>query len=879
MNIKEMRELGFKVQDSSSIYSNIALYSNSLNIEDFELNKDTKVTTLKYKNKIGLSLHKTIKNILSRENQVVLLEAGAGGGKTFSMMQATSEIIFEQDNLLNELKNALIEEIENNKQLTVNKVAYVLPVPTMAQAIQNEVGEDLKQFHYTKVIGRQHGEQTDINEDIPLYTPVFDSTLKVVQELVRQGYKVKLIVDESHKLISDIGYRAKALYEIEQSTKLASLVVHMTATSRKNINLYEYDEIFKLVNTNQQNNIKNFKVVYTNNWETTLVNHIVDLISKGFIPLIRLNSYKDIESIRNLLKDEYDIDSKILSAETKNDEIFKSIQEKGKVGDKLQALFCTSVIECGISIKQDNVAPVEVIKEASDFDKDNSIQFFARPRVKVERGIMIIKNYRYVNKDGKSITTLRSFKEVFDYESKIIMNQFKNLYNEVENNLEVYGFNRAKEELKSKMAVYRNNRGFIDVFDVDYSTLMIHINKKKVLNYIYSKMDEEIITRSPLMFRECFKDAIFYDSIEIDTEQHYKNIGDMIENGLELKLERVEDELGNDILLLINNKVLIGEGAENYENDTEVKVVKALLYLQNKKKCLSEIVLDIYEDDKDMEIAKLLKSYEKYDVIKAFAEDLIKKKKIREERAKINEINKSEELRYRLFFEDKNFNKALKDIINEEINSDNIKKYNLKQSLKDIISFRESELCEVFLECNDVFGTKDAIRIITHHKVNKKGQKIYYSYKLIRKICRLKYFINKDKKNIEYGNDIYDIIAQIVEANRKNGKQINLTKKLGIILITELIRNKYYNGIKGSKEVKQIIKDIELEEKLMASMDIKYEFYNKENIKKLEQAISSNLKDRLMDDLFDIYGIGADSKGYTIIKSFKKDFNLNEYLK
>ena len=119
----------------------------------------------------------------------------------------------------------------------------------------------------------------------------------------------------------------------------------------------------------------------------------------------------------------------------------------------------------------------------------------------------------------------------------------------------------------------------------------------------------------------------------------------------------------------------------------------------------------------------------------------------------------------------------------------------------------------------------------------------------------------------------------MVEANRKGGKQINLTKKLGIILITELIRNKYYNGIKGSKEVKQIIKDIELEEKLMASMDIKYEFYNKENIKKLEQAISSNLKDRLMDDLSDIYGIGADSKGYIIIKSFKKDFNLNEYLK
>jgi hypothetical protein len=359
----------------------------------------------------------------------------------------------------------------------------------------------------------------------------------------------------------------------------------MTATERKNERFYKYDEIFELKNAKQKNNIKDFNVVYTNNWEITLVNNVIKAIHKGFIPLVRLNSYKDIESISKLLKDQYDIDSKILSSQTKDDEIFVSIQEKGKVGDKLQALFCTSVIECGISLKQQNIIPIEVLRSASDFDKDNSIQFFARPRLKVDKGILIIKNYKYVNPNGKSITTLRTFEQVFEAEYKKIKRELNNLTEEVNENLKEYGFEKAKEQLKAKMAVVRNSRAFIDVYDVNYRTLTVETNKKKVLNHIYSVMDEEIIIKSPLMFRECFKDAIFYDSITIDTEQHYKNINDLIENGLELKLDRIADDDGQTKIILLNDKVIVGEGAEKYKDDMEVKIFEAFIKLKNKQKC------------------------------------------------------------------------------------------------------------------------------------------------------------------------------------------------------------------------------------------------------------------------------------------------------
>ena len=877
--IKQIRELGIKVQDSSSIYSS-NLYTDKLRLEDFNLNKDTKVTTLKYKNKIGKSLSKELKEILSREGEMVLLDANAGGGKTFGTMQTTYGIILEQEKSLAKLKKAIIKEIKNESlKINAEKVAYVLTVPTTAQAIQNEVSEDLSQFHYTKMVGQAHGEQSDINEDIPLYTPVYDSTLKVVKDLKQQGYKVKLIVDESHKMIGDVGFRFKALYEMEEAIKLADLVVMMTATNRKCLNAYEFNEIFKLVDTDLKNNIKDFKVVYTNNWEITLINKIIKLISEGFIPLVRLNSKKDITSISETLKKEYDIDSKELSSDTKDDEIFISIQENGTVGEKLQVLFCTSVIECGISLKQDNITPIEVIREASDFNKDDTIQFFARPRVKVEKGFMIIKNYRYVNPNGKSIVELKDFNYYFINIADKVMKQYNDIMSEVNNDLIEYGFEYAKEQLKARMALMDKNRHIINVYDVNWSNLMVHINKKKVINRIYSEMDTDIIIKSPLMFRECFKDSIFYDNISVETEQHYKNFADLLENGLNFKIEGAYDETLTELVYhSLNGKVLIGEGAEDYLDDIEVQVYKALLSLNNKEDGLVNVVNDIYDSSEAIKIAKLLKSYEKYDVIKAYVSDLMQKQAIKEERKKFNKLTKEKELEYRTYLEDKNFIKALPAIVKQEIDSKNIKDYHLKQKLSDIIDFRESELCEVLVECSAVFNTETAIKILTNHKTNKKGGRTYISYQSIRKMCRIKYFLSKDKKNIEFGDDVFDFIARIVESKRKNGKQINLTNSLGIMLITELVRNKYYTSGKGIKELKEVIKSIELDELLVKSNGLDYDFYSKENIKKLETGISSGMKNKLLKDLGYIYRVGQDSKGYTVINSFVKTFDLNEYL-
>ena len=877
--IKQIRELGIKVQDSSSIYSS-NLYTDKLRLEDFNLNKDTKVTTLKYKNKIGKSLSKELKEILSREGEMVLLDANAGGGKTFGTMQTTYGIILEQEKSLAKLKKAIIKEIKNESlKINAEKVAYVLTVPTTAQAIQNEVSEDLSQFHYTKMVGQAHGEQSDINEDIPLYTPVYDSTLKVVKDLKQQGYKVKLIVDESHKMIGDVGFRFKALYEMEEAIKLADLVVMMTATNRKCLNAYEFNEIFKLVDTDLKNNIKDFKVVYTNNWEITLINKIIKLISEGFIPLVRLNSKKDITSISETLKKEYDIDSKELSSDTKDDEIFISIQENGTVGEKLQVLFCTSVIECGISLKQDNITPIEVIREASDFNKDDTIQFFARPRVKVEKGFMIIKNYRYVNPNGKSIVELKDFNYYFINIADKVMKQYNDIMSEVNNDLIEYGFEYAKEQLKARMALMDKNRHIINVYDVNWSNLMVHINKKKVINRIYSEMDTDIIIKSPLMFRECFKDSIFYDNISVETEQHYKNFADLLENGLNFKIEGAYDETLTELVYhSLNGKVLIGEGAEDYLDDIEVQVYKALLSLNNKEDGLVNVVNDIYDSSEAIKIAKLLKSYEKYDVIKAYVSDLMQKQAIKEERKKFNKLTKEKELEYRTYLEDKNFIKALPAIVKQEIDSKNIKDYHLKQKLSDIIDFRESELCEVLVECSAVFNTETAIKILTNHKTNKKGVRTYISYQSIRKMCRIKYFLSKDKKNIEFGDDVFDFIARIVESKRKNGKQINLTNSLGIMLITELVRNKYYTSGKGIKELKEVIKSIELDELLVKSNGLDYDFYSKENIKKLETGISSGMKNKLLKDLGYIYRVGQDSKGYTVINSFVKTFDLNEYL-
>lgn len=825
--IHELRALGINTVDTNTRYYNTTRYTQYANFND--INKDTKITPLKYKDKIGYNLKDEIKTMLKRRNEILLMIANAGGGKTYTMMQCASELLEEND-----------------------KVAYVLPVPNTSQAWQNEVSEDLKKFGFTKVVGVKEGKRIKIDAKKPLYSPVFDKTLETVEELKRQGFEVVLIVDECHKLVKDT-YRHKALLELDIAISKADLVVMMTATPRMNLNYYKYDEIFKLEDIEVKNNLKSLRPIYTKNWSITLLRQIKKAIKKGLKPLIRLNSKKEIETFMEKLK-EAGITSAMLTSETKDSEIFKSIQENGTVGDTAQVLFCTSVIECGISLKATDIVPVEVIRTANDFDKDNSVQFFARPRKQVAEGIMIIKQYDMnLNANKNSVLELHDYRWYYEKVSKMVNAQYAYIKAQLEMNLETKGFEYAKEQLEIEIAILKNNKNVINVIEADLNNLNVYIDNKKLIQRVYSEMDKDIVVKSPLQLRRTFEGLIFYENeVKVEVDEVYNNLKDLVENGVKPKLDDSEED-ARFLEILNKNKI---------------------------KSNLEDIVLDVYDEGLDMNMIKELQEHKLYEFLKEQVKTFNDINYLKEIRREVTNTRKLKEEDYRQLLNNKNFIKAIPDIAEKKINADNIKKYGLDISLHDIIDFRETGLFKQIWDTAKVFSSKEAIMIAKHKYKDSKGNEKYISKADVKDICEIKYFIEKSKdfKGLTKYDLIYNILINRKLRTDKNGKnklvQVNLTDDLLTEIATELVKNKFYNN----KDLTKIIKDIEFEMFLLENPN-DYTFYSKENIKKLDLAMSSQMKNKVVRDINKIFKIGEDSKGYKAVNAPIKKFDLEKYIK
>ena len=359
-------------------YSNKILYGGLTH--NYNLNAKTEVEKLKYKNKIGYSLTSNIKEMLTARGRKYLLIANAGGGKTYTILKSSSE--------LNELdKDA--------------KVVYILAVPNTSQSNQNQVNEDLAEFGFLSIVGEKSkleidSEYESITEMLKAghrkYSCVFDKVIDVIEESKKMDLEVVLVVDEAHKLVWDT-YRGEALEGMDKSIELADMVLMMTATADVCKHYYQYNKIFELEDTALENNIKDFKVIYSNNWGMTLRRELRRLKKKNKIALIKIGcSIEKLNSLKTALeKQGYLVE--ILSSKNKNGYAFKTIEQFGLIGADVDIVLTTSVVECGISLKDKDIVPIEIIRKAHDFNLDNSTQFFARPRKKVSEGIMIVKSY------------------------------------------------------------------------------------------------------------------------------------------------------------------------------------------------------------------------------------------------------------------------------------------------------------------------------------------------------------------------------------------------------------------------------------------------------------------------------------------------------
>ena len=852
-----------------------------------------------YRKKIGYQLSSTINTMLRGRGKVILMIANAGGGKTYCILQEMSKLSMEKGN-------------EN--------VRYVIAVPNRNQSNQNEKSLSLAQFGAKSVVGSKDGKKkVEVNTlDNKLYSCVYDKALDLVEILKSNGHEVVLVLDESHKMIADANFRAEAIDNLEEASRVADQCVMMTATPRKCLSYYEYDEIYTLVDECAQANIGKFNVILSEENKLTLLSEIKrylnmtaeivvveekwedtqeivtpkDLfeylqgkqyetvkrktethITSKKVPmrvLVRLNSIAEIEKYIEILK-EAGIKAEKLTRKEKDGEVFKSIEEQSKIFTNSQVIFCTSIVECGVSLENQDICLIEMTNSAKDFNPDNTIQFFARPRLQISEATLILVDY--INKDIRArvnkmckndimldkeallkkelkdfsmsrdaITDEKSLKEIKD-KIEALQNKFLELTNKkadkdlmkINAELRLYDAQDETAKFFLKEDIHNNsinNYDYMNVVKADLEYLIAKIDTKRVVEKSYRFLDSYLVKENPRMLVEALEGNVFYEMIEV---KHCNIVNEL-----------------NDPKL-----------SEQYKNDIEF----------------------------------MKKLNEEYRDLKAMKED------------------EARELLY-----DDEFVKLLEDIRLGNIYKENLNEYTDKYSMKDILSFKESSVYEEYLKLIEVFSLEETISLLTHKivpqsnintlyrnckkDVRKQAKEVYNLKKVDEEIMynlfeenmnivpRLedtRYFTSPELNHIieerhfvknlnsrkVYNKGLHtkhSVILDVVVPAKTNekGKMVSIraSKELLLKLNIELVDKGIYQDSKMDKEIKAIRK--------IARMNyMEADLYSKENIKKLESVYSStrNADRKMLKEISKVFNVSEAKDGFKI-NSLKKTFDV-----
>lgn len=763
------------------------LYSKS-NIE-ININANTPKKSLTYNKKIGYTLHDEIRDMQLRRGQTILMESNAGSGKTYSHLKVSSEL-----------------DLEDESSNTV----YVFSVPNSKQSNQNEVGDDLWEFGFVSVVGKKNKLKTDDGEHYikklkkghRKFSCVYDLTHDVVQSAKDMGLEVVLLVDEAHKLVSK--FRHEAIQGIEEAMKLADMRIMITATPDKCMMRFKYDEIFELTDSNPQYNIKNFEIVYTDMWQATLRRKIAKACKLGQRPLVNLSvKLEDIDALAEALrKDGYIVE--VASSVNAKSKVFEEIVATGTIPKGIDIVLCTSAIEVGISIKSQDIVPMMVSTDAFKFNSDNVIQFFARPRKSVKKGILILKNKF---EDAQKV--------LYDVKKTGKNDEFKKVYN-----LDYY-MNRVNAEANEiKISMARDLKELTDMYGV--RTAIDHIKDRIIREFKY--------THSLVIFDEYALD-FYIDNIAVINRACQLRDMALITGGI-LELQT-----------FFIGKIFYEKLSIKYDNLQSVD---------------------------EAQMKKLRKS--------------IKEEKNIKQKHKL--IKEAQEERFREYFKDEEFLRLLPKLAANKLDVLNIKEYNTKITFKELMAFKRSPLFNIVVKASVHLTIDEIAKMVTSRYY---GNEEYISLSDMEKICTTSSNVTQNKIG-SHNNDksAYNVLTNIIDdlktkGGKKAPERIMLSKKIMIMLYSELVRTNHYQG----KKIKEILKDAPPKKKFNYK-----NYYTDKKISTLEKAligkdgrIKPASQDKLIREIERIYNINTyEVKGssylYIVDKLAKFDFDkhLNDAL-
>lgn len=558
-----------------------------------------KVDTINFKKKIaeGSNLNKIANIVESNRGKEVLMIAGTGTGKTYTVNQYMDEL-YKRDS----------ERIE------------LICVPSTAQARQLEKEGFLVLVENNSIVERDFLWNRYKRNKATGYSSMKIAFVYDKAETVRKflnkhiKYKVDLFVDEAHKLYTAYNYRKEAVDIVEklmeEVKEREGTVVLMTATPRSLAFRQSIDHIIFCKGEEKVAKYGEIEVLYkkeqSQSFQDVVYSKILQEHKAGNKCFIRYNSFDDTGDITSKLRALNHLDVKVVSSKNKDfdvevdteghrcnvykNDIFNCFVNKSSLPDG-DCWFTTSMLDEGGSITKiegkgqpDNLVAVFVVKDKRFMQIDDAMQFSARIRFPYKKFIFIVNSTMGEEGSGSDpaesepalVTKKVSKMENLTWGILEEVNLTKKIvesYAELMKKQGVSG-SQAKEELEKftqleNLIGFKNNMGCITI-DSDCN---VGIDEKKVSLLIYNTYNNQYMS-NPDEFVKLLKQ-------ESDCKAIATTEAEVIEADFDAK-DYLDTALGNpDMLLQIYKNQLAEDELKAIEFTKDYKKVQKLIEMED----------------------------------------------------------------------------------------------------------------------------------------------------------------------------------------------------------------------------------------------------------------------------------------------------------
>lgn len=493
--------------------------------------------------------YEDIKFILNQEG-LNLIEAPTGSGKTYTIIKAFKELSKEFSNRI-----------------------FIILCPNRVQNEQNG-----KEYGVYVVVGGVNTEQ-----HITVMSCVYEKIDEVIKAY--RSKDITLVVDEAHELIESTSYRKKAIDLIDLSVEKCYNTIHLTATSRKLKEFYNYNNKYTFNFKEAKNNLDNLNIIPSKDLDKTLFTLLkINKMNNKKSLVFMSGSKNDLKTTGDVLKRKgYNVE--VITSDDKQTESYLKIVNYSTIAEDVDVVLTTKVLECGTNIKNTDIIPMEVVKNPNHFNLDSTEQKFARLRAKNGIGYLILKE----PKENKGI---RSFDEIKEELMNISLGSMKGIeaLKGTQKNISIEDYiGIINESIKNYISAIT---GISGVLDFDEESLMVTINKKNLINRAFKDYDKQFLYNLDLLCAS-LKGRIKANSITVQSDESIEN--DMI------------DFLGispEDTQLLVEDLKETKKLTKEVKEENSIKAKKTIMELY-KNGYLEEY---LYSEDK----FELLQNFKKY---------------------------------------------------------------------------------------------------------------------------------------------------------------------------------------------------------------------------------------------------------------------------